>query len=105
MTGSLLEPLVEQCFFELLARRRRARATAPASPRPSGRSREAEAALERYRDNDRVARALGPERYADGLARRARSSSGAAGAGRGAARAATPTRSGPRRRSSGAGRR
>jgi DNA invertase Pin-like site-specific DNA recombinase len=71
MAGSLLEPLVEQCFFEQLVRRR------PRADRAGIRAAErvverAEAALERYRDNDRAAIALGPERYADGLERRAR---------------------------------
>src|SRR4051794_22745241 len=71
MTGSRLEPLVEACFFALVTEHRpggepaRIRAAEDAAAR-------AEAALERYRDNDRAAATLGAARFADGLGRRAR---------------------------------
>ena len=96
IAGSLIEPLVEDVFFAALARRR---------PRPDGKGvrvaeqavQRAEAALERYRDNDRAAVSLGPDRYADGLAKRAAPRARAARA----RRRARPQR--PRRRSRPAG--
>ncbi len=70
MTGSRLELLVEQAFFELASQPSRPpSAELEAAERAVG---TAEAALVRYRDNDRIARAIGPERYAEGLARRSR---------------------------------
>ena len=72
MTGSRLEPLVEQAFFELLSSRPTARARSAELEAAERAAAMAEAALVRYRDNDRIARAIGPERYAEGLARRSR---------------------------------
>jgi hypothetical protein len=70
MAGALLEPLVERTCFEQLAQRQ-VQADGAGVAGAEEAVVVAEAALERYRDNDRIAATLGPDRYADGLARRA----------------------------------
>jgi DNA invertase Pin-like site-specific DNA recombinase len=66
ISAPLVEACVEDIVFHLLERRRRA--PTQRLQRASERVVNAQAAVQSYRDNDRLPSVLGPERFADGLA-------------------------------------
>jgi DNA invertase Pin-like site-specific DNA recombinase len=71
IAASLVEPYVEEVFWQELVHKRRG-PTAGELRRAQEEAESAEQALGGYRDNPRVIQAIGAERFADGLQRRMR---------------------------------